>query len=218
MAPLACGALCYLLFDRRTLRMTHTFLPTLRWVRASAEADDGGFALGCVACMVSPYRRESTTCSPACVYSPSTPATIDDTMDMISEPSTDHQNPLMTTPTSKNENASHDASSMNSQLMTRATNPRLRMDRGSASTCTTGLMDALISAMNSENAAIPRIGGSPFACMPGNRATITPAAMVIISQLIRNRLMGTVYRNSAVSSATMMLPCPRTKRHWPQNA
>ena len=71
---------------------------------------------------------------------------------------------------------------MNSQLMIRAIRPNDRMENGNAMACTIGLIEALISAMNSANAPMPRIGGSPMACMPGSRATMTPAAMVKTSQ------------------------------------
>lgn len=71
---------------------------------------------------------------------------------------------------------------MNSQLITSATSPNEIIENGNAMTWIIGFMEALISAMNKANAAMPSTGGSPMACMPGRTATITPAATVRISQ------------------------------------
>ncbi len=115
--------------------------------------------------------------------------TIPETIDMMIEPSTAHQNPSIVTPTSNRLSESHDASSMNSQLITSARKPNDRMVNGSASVCTTGLMEALSNAMNNENAAMPRMGGCPTACMPGNSSTMTAAATVSTSHRIKNEAM-----------------------------
>jgi len=78
---------------------------------------------------------------------------------------------------------------INSQLIIKVTNPSERIANGNDTKCTIGLMEALINAMNKANAAMPRIGGSPTGVMPGITATITAAAMVIISQLGKKLLM-----------------------------
>ena len=75
-----------------------------------------------------------------------------ETMAIISDPITDHQNPSMVTPTSNRLMASQDASSMNSQLMINAISPNERIENGNAMVCTIGLIDALINARNNANA------------------------------------------------------------------
>ena len=108
--------------------------------------------------------------------------TMPETMAIIRDPITDHQNPSMVTPTSNRLMASQDASSMNSQLMINAISPNERIENGNAMVCTIGLIDALINARNNANAPMPRMGGSPTACMPGSSVTMTPAAMVKTNQ------------------------------------
>ncbi len=108
---------------------------------------------------------------------------------MMIEPSVAHQNPSIVTPTSNRLSESHDASSMNSQLITSARMPNDRMVNGKASVCTTGLMEALSNAMNNENAAMPKMGGCPTACMPGKSSTMTAAATVSTSHRIQNEAM-----------------------------
>lgn len=71
---------------------------------------------------------------------------------------------------------------MNSQLMINAISPNERTENGNAMVCTIGLIDALINARNNANAPMPRMGGSPTACMPGSIVTMTPAAMVKTNQ------------------------------------
>lgn len=112
---------------------------------------------------------------------------------MISDPITDHQNPSMVTPTSNMLMANQEASSMNSQLMINAISPNERIENGNAMVCTIGLIDALINARNNANAPMPRIGGSPTACMPGSSVTMTPAAMVKTSQREMKCFMTTSY-------------------------
>ena len=56
--------------------------------------------------------------------------TMPETMAIISDPITDHQNPSMVTPTSNRLMASQDASSMNSQLMINAISPNERIENG----------------------------------------------------------------------------------------
>ena len=67
------------------------------------------------------------------------------------------------------------------------------IDNGNAMIWMIGLMEALISAMNKANAAMPSTGGSPMACMPGRTATIMPAATVRISQREIKRPITTSY-------------------------
>ena len=55
-----------------------------------------------------------------------------ETMAIISDPITDHQNPSMVTPTSNRLMASQDASSMNSQLMINAISPNEQRERADA--------------------------------------------------------------------------------------
>ncbi len=112
-----------------------------------------------------------------------------ETMVKTREPSTDHQKPCTKTPTPKRLTASQLARRINSQLIIKVTNPSERIANGNDTKCTIGLMEALINAMNKANAAMPRIGGSPTGVMPGITATITAAAMVIISQLVKKLLM-----------------------------
>lgn len=81
------------------------------------------------------------------------------TIVITSEPSTDHANPSIVTPTEKNDSANHDASCMNSQLITSATSPNEIIENGNAMTWIIGFMEALISAMNKANAAMPSTGG-----------------------------------------------------------
>ena len=59
--------------------------------------------------------------------------TIPETMDMMREPSTAHQNPCTSTPTPNRLIANHEASRMNSQLMTRYSSPNVRIENGNAS-------------------------------------------------------------------------------------
>ena len=54
------------------------------------------------------------------------PPTMPLTIVITSEPSTDHANPSIVTPTEKNDSANHDASCMNSQLITSATSPNAK--------------------------------------------------------------------------------------------
>ena len=56
------------------------------------------------------------------------------TIVITSEPSTDHANPSIVTPTEKNDSANHDASCMNSQLITSATSPNEIIENGNAMT------------------------------------------------------------------------------------
>lgn len=63
------------------------------------------------------------------------PPTMPLTIVMTREPSTDHTNPSIVTPTEKNDSANHDASCMNSQLITNATNPNEIIDNGNAMMC-----------------------------------------------------------------------------------
>ena len=78
---------------------------------------------------------------------------------------------------------------MNNQLIIKVTSPRDRIANGSAIRCTIGLIDALISAMNKANAAMPRIRRFPYRGHAGVTATMTAAAIVIINQLVRKLLM-----------------------------
>lgn len=97
-----------------------------------------------------------------------------ETMAIIRDPITDHQNPSMVTPTSNRLMASQDASSMNSQLMINAISPNERIENGNAMVCTIGLIDALINARNNANAPMPRMGGSPTACPCGKQCDHDP--------------------------------------------
>ena len=78
----------------------------------------------------------------------------------------------------------HDLEAKNERIQA-----EIDMTTGSASVCTTGLMEALSNAMNNENAAMPRMGGCPTACMPGNSSTMTAAATVSTSHRIKNEAM-----------------------------
>ena len=60
------------------------------------------------------------------------PPTMPLTIVITSEPSTDHANPSIVTPTEKNDSANHDASCMNSQLITSATSPNETIENGNA--------------------------------------------------------------------------------------
>ena len=62
------------------------------------------------------------------------PPTMPLTIVITSEPSTDHANPSIVTPTEKNDSANHDASCMNSQLITSATSPNEIIENGNAMT------------------------------------------------------------------------------------
>lgn len=86
------------------------------------------------------------------------PPTMPLTIVITSEPSTDHANPSIVTPTEKNDSANRDASCMNSQLITSATSPNEIIENGNAMTWIIGFMEALISAMNKANAAMPSTG------------------------------------------------------------
>ena len=71
------------------------------------------------------------------------PPTMPLTIVITSEPSTDHANPSIVTPTEKNDSANHDASCMNSQLITSATSPNETIENGNAMTWIIGFMEAL---------------------------------------------------------------------------
>lgn len=133
-----------------------------------------------------------------CTYSPIMAPTTLPIIAMISDASTDHQNPVTTTPTSNTVNASHEASCMNNQLMIKATKPKERMEKGRAMRCTMGLMEALISAINKENAAMPSTAGSPMVCMPGSSAAVAATAMVITNQRERKLVMFRLCQHGAI--------------------
>lgn len=69
------------------------------------------------------------------------PPTMPLTIVITSEPSTDHANPSIVTPTEKNDSANHDASCMNSQLITSATSPNETIENGNAMTWIIGFME-----------------------------------------------------------------------------
>lgn len=119
-----------------------------------------------------------------------------ETKDMMADPSTVHQNPCMAMPTPNTATASHDARFINSTLMINAISPKLKIEKGRAITCTTGLIEALIKAMKSAKAPTASALLSPTGSMAvsGSSQTMTPAAMVRVIQREMKLLMVSLWQ------------------------